>query len=551
MASQEHFELLKQHLELREQGSMMWKVWRDENLVVSDQAYAAMLAGDPTPIGDRHPIDLSSANLAGAVLNRYDFADVDLHDANLAGAFLLLADLSRANLAGANLKGATLSGATLHQATLAGADLTGAKLKRATLTGRADLSGANLSFADLSNANLEGANLAWSDLSNATLNGANLASANLSGAQILFTFLSQANLASAILTEATICGSQFLEVNLVGAILTHIKHRDPAMWSHFTNSLLMKANLTGADLPSVNFTGANLSDAVLVNATITPANFSAALLIRANLDGVDLRQADLRTANMLGASLIGANLSSANLSEANLVSVELTGANLSQSNLDFARLVGVNLKQASVVGCNVYGTSVWDLALEEADQSGLIITPFNTKPTITVDNLEIAQFIYLLVNNKRIRSVIDTLTSKVVLILGRFTPERKVVLDAIREALHEYNYVSVIFDFDQPASRNVTETVSTLAHMARFVIADITGAKSIPQELQRIVPDLPSVPIQPLLHVRTKEYGMFESFRDYPWVLEPYRYTGIKQLLGALKDKVIAPAEAKAKNSAS
>jgi len=54
----------------------------------------------------------------------------------------------------------------------------------------------------------------------------------------------------------------------------------------------------------------------------------------------------------------------------------------------------------------------------------LIITPPN-EPEITVDNIEVAQFIYLMLYNQKIRDVIDTITSKVVLILGRFTPERK------------------------------------------------------------------------------------------------------------------------------
>ena len=88
---------------------------------------------------------------------------------------------------------------------------------------------------------------------------------------------------------------------------------------------------------------------------------------------------------------------------------------------------------------------------------------------------------------------------------------------------------------------------STLAGMARFVIADITDAKSIPQELMAIVPNLPSVPVQPLLLASQPEYRMFEHFRRYPWVLKPFFYRSPKGLLAELAKKVIAPAEAKVK----
>jgi hypothetical protein len=105
-------------------------------------------------------------------------------------------------------------------------------------------------------------------------------------------------------------------------------------------------------------------------------------------------------------------------------------------------------------------------------QSNLIITP-REEPEITVDTVIVAQFIYVLLGNRELRQVIDSITSKVVLILGRFTPERKVVLDAIREELRKRDYLPVLFDFEKPANRDLTETVSTLAHMARFVIADL------------------------------------------------------------------------------
>jgi hypothetical protein len=66
--------------------------------------------------------------------------------------------------------------------------------------------------------------------------------------------------------------------------------------------------------------------------------------------------------------------------------------------------------------------------------------------------------------------------------------ERKAVLDALREELRKHNYLPILFDFELPERRNVTETVTQLARMARFIIADLTAPSSIPQELQAIIP---------------------------------------------------------------
>ena len=243
--------------------------------------------------------------------------------------------------------------------------------------------------------------------------------------------------------------------------------------------------------------------------------------------------------------LRGANLIEANLCGGLLMEADLSGANLRGANLSEAVLVHTDFEGATLTACSVYGTSVWNVRLEGAIQSNLVITPAN-ESVIQVDNLEVAQFVYLLLNNDRIRHVIDSITSKVVLILGRFTPERKIVLDAIREELRKRDYLPVLFDFEKPSSRDLTETVRTLAHMARFVIADITDAKSIPQELMAIVPNLPSVPVQPLLLASQREYSMFEDLRRYHWVLKPFLYKNQETLLMKLESKVIAPAEAKA-----
>jgi len=209
-------------------------------------------------------------------------------------------------------------------------------------------------------------------------------------------------------------------------------------------------------------------------------------------------------------------------------------------------LVETNLEKAKLNGCAIYGISAWNLNLEGSTQSNLIISDPD-EPTITVDNLEVAQFIYLLLNNEKIRDVINTITTKVVLILGRFTEERKKVLDAIRDELRKRDFLPVLFDFDKPHGQTTLEAVSTLAHMARFIIADITDAKSVLQELQAIVPNNPSLPIQPILLASQEEPGMFDFFRRFPWFLKTFMYEQPKKLLDSLEAEVIVPAETEAK----
>ncbi len=268
-------------------------------------------------------------------------------------------------------------------------------------------------------------------------------------------------------------------------------------------------------------------------------------LIDANLSETDLSGADLRGVNLYGANLRGVTLCRANLCGTNLENSNLKEANLSGADLSRAIVVHTDMTDAILNDCVIYGVSAWDVELAGATQNNLVITA-SSHPTITVDNLKIAQFIYLLLNNEEIRAVIDTLTTKVVLILGRFTPERKAILDALRDELRKHNYLPILLDFDTPNRRNVTETVRTLAHLSRFVIADLTNPSSIPQELFAIVPTL-AIPVQPLVETSNQEYSMFSDLYRYHWLLPIHRYTDLSHLLDALEKQIIEPAEQKAK----
>jgi uncharacterized protein YjbI with pentapeptide repeats len=387
----------------------------------------------------------------------------------------------RMSLIAPDYSDADLCGADLHDADLRGADLRNANFNEANLY-RADLS-----WTWLSGAYLNGANLHRAELSGAVLNGANLSGANLSGANLGMNF--------------------------------------HGLQGETRRTALAGANLSGANLSEASFHGSELHRADLSGA---------------NLSGAYLVQASLRLAN-----LSAANLSGANLTDADLYGADLTGANLAGANLQGGSLLETNCSDADLTGCRVYGISAWKVVLsKKTKQQNLIITKFG-ELEVTVDDIELAQFMYLLLYNEKIRNVIDTITSKVVLILGRFSKERKTVLDAIRDELRTRDLLPVIFDFSIPASRDVTDTVKVLASLARFVIADITNATEVRAELHNIIPQFTSLPVQMILLRGQRKFVSQRHLESYPWVLPVFEYETKEHLLANLDQNVLGPAEAK------
>lgn len=187
--------------------------------------------------------------------------------------------------------------------------------------------------------------------------------------------------------------------------------------------------------------------------------------------------------------------------------------------------------------------AAWDLQGTPLDESDLSLE-LKEGSTVTVDGLAMAQFMHLILRNASLTNAINALQSKVVLILGRFTPRRKAILDAVRAELasSRLGYVPVIFDFAKPA-QTVLETVTLLARMSRFVIADLTSAKSVLQELQAIVPLNPSLPVQPIIFGTGKEPGMVDFFRKYPWYLPLARYRSSEDLIDKLRRSIVRQLE--------
>ena len=387
---------------------------------------------------------------------------------------------------------------------------------------RPDLSGADLRGLNLTRINLNGANLDGADLSQAILSYASLNSASLKKANLTGATLDNADLFRAVLT-----GAQLNKANL------------------------LYAGVNETDLREASFVGANLNGAILTKADATGANFNEADLISARLRNAILVRANLCEARLTRTDATGAKLDEAYLEAANLIEADLRGASLAKADLSAANLLRADLRNADLTGCRVWGISAWELKLQDTVQHDLVITSIDD-PTITVDHIELAQFIYLLINNQKLRDAIDTITSKVVLILGRFSEERKAVLDRLRDELRkvrigdrEVSLVPVVFDFAPAASLDVTDTVTLLARMARFVVADLTDPRSVQQELTLIAPQV-MVAIKPIILAGQQPWSMFDDLRRRSHGLLPIlEYRDVSDLIEKLQTDVVAPAEAR------
>ncbi len=316
-----------------------------------------------------------------------------------------------------------------------------------------------------------------------------------------------------------------IQADLPGCDLFRMNLRE----ANLTEANLRKARLERAVLNEATLYKANLSEVNLTNAFLSRATLVKSLLVNSDLSGAALGGANLFEADLEGSILKNARLSGAYLRSTNLRKSDLTG-----SNLEGAVIVDTDLRESVLDGCRIHGVSVWSPQLEDARQADLIITRRN-EPKITVDDIEVAQFIHLLLDNKKLRKVIDTVTSKAVLIFGRFTAERKPALDAIRNQVRSYGLLPIMFDFEPPNSRDTQETITTLAGLSCFIIADITDPRSVPQELGAIVPTLPSVAVQPILKSGNEPWGMFDHIKKYPWVLDLIQYESVDQLSVSLK----------------
>lgn len=261
--------------------------------------------------------------------------------------------------------------------------------------------------------------------------------------------------------------------------------------------------LRGFKFQKVNFSNCNLKGIDFTGSQFRKAQFQNSDMRNTKFDGCNCELTNFIDTNLNEASFKNAIVEGANFSNSSLFKTDFTKANLTGSKLMWAKIIETNFSNCDLTNARVYGASIWDTKLKDCIQSNIIITK-RKDFEISVDNLEIAPFLYLIISNSKIKSVIETLTSKIVLILGRFTEDRKLILDRLKEKLQAQNYVPVIFDFQKPFNKDFIEPVLIIAQLAKFVIADFSDPKIVLEEVPLIVRNTSTV-IIPILEDGQRE----------------------------------------------
>ncbi len=397
-----------------------------------------------------------------------------------------------------DLRCADLSGRRMNHINLQGADLTAANLSGAVLRD-ADLSGVCLRKACLC-----GATLSRSNLSTANLEEADLQGAHLSGAILCAAYLAYANLRNAHISRANLTKADFMQAHL------------------------SCARLDRTDCTKTNFGGAHLEE----------ADFSYTKFDFAHLAFAHLQRANLSYACFFFTSLHASDLQEANLSNAIFRFGDLNFANLSRANLNGTIFDGTRFWMTNLSGATIHQMAVsTPLNMQDAKQTDLVITD-NDEPTVTVDDLDMAQYVSLFLCKPNV------LTAKLVFITGHFSAERDDVVRIIKEALRAHGYVPLLLDQGHPSTTgDVSEMLTILAHLARFIIIDLTGAEGMPDALAALARRRP-IPLQPLLDLRSSAHvQQSELAAAKNWILPIFAYEDPDSLRSSFETRVILPCE--------
>jgi len=296
-------------------------------------------------------------------------------------------------------------------------------------------------------------------------------------------------------------------------------------FKYFEKGELLGPDFSYADLTGADFLSADLMYSDFEGSIIKDTEFHSSLLMASNFKNSIINK----------SSFFGANIWASNFNSAIIRDSDFYGCNLSN----------VDLSNAEISNCYIYGISAWGIKRNDLTKtSNLIITSmYSESAKITVDDIELAQFISLVMDNKKISNLINSMRTKSVLILGSFDNKTKLVLDRIKEVIPNYNLIPIVFDFIPSEKQDLIETVKTIALLSSFVIVDLSIPAGQLHELASIVRDT-YIPFATIANEDSKQTIMLNEFKHQYWFRSDkfiYSLETYKEQIPSLLENEIIP----------
>jgi uncharacterized protein YjbI with pentapeptide repeats len=222
-----------------------------------------------------------------------------------------------------------------------------------------------------------------------------------------------------------------------------------------------------------------------------------------------------------------------------MVHTNLGGARLSQCELSRALVMNCNLAQAILTESRVDDAVFAGSKHEGIVTANLALTP-SDEAAILVDDLEMVNLMEALLREPRWRELITRSSLRIALVIGRFPQWRRPHLDALREELRRSEYAPLAIDLEKPVGPKLRSVIANLAHLAKFVIADLAGSRAFAKELQPFSFSLRELPLQIVMPDG-------EEPPELPglWAIEPHRYRDTEHLVEIFEKEILQPLERK------
>jgi hypothetical protein len=335
------------------------------------------------------------------------------------------------------------------------------------------------------------------------------------------------------------------------AVLKKAAAENKHVWNNWKEAVDPgKYRLSGVDFSTLNTPGLPGYD--FLNCTFEDCIFDNIVLFNCDFEHARFERCTFTSSVRSNGNFRSSEFENCTFTETNFINADFRGATfrwvvMENVNFRFACLSDCKFYDSKIIGCKIYGASIWDIDAVRTEQRDLLIPNRKengkwTGETITIDDIQLGNVIFLLLDNANYRKMFNESKKKSVLILGRFGKNLEQTINPLKNELRKRNLSPIVFDFDKPNALDLMEAIVLLAFMSKFIIADLSDATSVIGELQAILSSQ-MLPVLPIIRRSSTLFSTYAFTNKFIWIAQPLIYDEIQQVIEKFDSVIIKTAE--------